>query len=428
MSAIPPLLRLDGIYQQRQKGFFMQRVKLPAGMISAPQAAVVAELADRFARGLVHLTTRGSMELHWLTEADLPAVAASLASVGLVTRGACGGAVRGVVCGGFGAAAAPELEAMVRRLHRHFTGNPRYETLPKKFKIAVEADTTSGRHLIQDIALIPVAGSEGALRYDIWAAGGLGREPGPGFLLAEAVPAERVIPLIEAVLKVYQLHTPAGKRLKHLVRETGREVFRQLVFAHPGTDEDLPVSASLAERLFPEAKERIEVPVVAGELKSADLLFLSGLAERLCGGMLLITADQNVVLHLESAERREEAEKALKEAGLSGGTPQAQVCFRICPGNHECILGLAPTREVAEAMVAQMGPEALTQSWAISGCPNCCAQPQLSDNGVVCSRIAGADGERTPRFDLYRMGEGPFAAPIRQGLTLDELLAAVREL
>ena len=30
--------RLDGIYKQRQTGVYMQRVKLPAGVISAGQA------------------------------------------------------------------------------------------------------------------------------------------------------------------------------------------------------------------------------------------------------------------------------------------------------------------------------------------------------------------------------------------------------
>jgi len=150
-------LRLEGIYPQRQKEFFMQRIKLPAGIITSEQALKVSQIAERFARGLVHLTTRGSIELHWLTEADLALVQAGLASVGLVSRGACGGAVRGVVCGSLSAVGAPALEALARRIHRHFTGNLRFEQLPKKFKIGIEADTVSGRHLIQDVGLVPAA-------------------------------------------------------------------------------------------------------------------------------------------------------------------------------------------------------------------------------------------------------------------------------
>src|SRR6185369_11463926 len=202
-------LRLDGVYPQRQKEFFMQRIKVPAGIVSCDQALKVAGIAERFARGLVHLTTRGSIELHWLTEESLAKVAAELASVGLVSRGACGGAVRGVVCGSLGAAGAPALEALVRKIHRHFTGNPRFEKLPKKFKIAIEADAASGRHLIQDVGLVPAAAEDGRPRFDVWVAGGLGREPVPGFLLAQAVPEDSLLPLIEIVLRRYQEQTPA---------------------------------------------------------------------------------------------------------------------------------------------------------------------------------------------------------------------------
>ena len=64
MSAQLSDYRLDGIYVQRQSGFFMQRVKLPAGVISAGQARAVAAVATRFGQGTIHLTTRGIMEIH----------------------------------------------------------------------------------------------------------------------------------------------------------------------------------------------------------------------------------------------------------------------------------------------------------------------------------------------------------------------------
>ena len=141
-------IRIDGIYKQRQEGFFMQRVKLAAGVISAIQARKVAAISARFGQGTIHLTSRGSMEIHWLKAEDLPLVKRELATVGLTSRGACGGAVRGITCSSQGAAGFPLLEALARRLHRHFTGNPRFEGLPKKFKIGIEADAEGrGEHL-----------------------------------------------------------------------------------------------------------------------------------------------------------------------------------------------------------------------------------------------------------------------------------------
>lgn len=422
-------LRLEGIYPQRQKPFFMQRVKLAGGIISTEQALKVAQVAKRYARGLVHLTTRGSIELHWLAETDLAPVAAQLASVGLVNRGACGGAVRGVVCGSLGAAGAPALEALARRIHRHFTGNPRFETLPKKFKIGIESDTVSGRHLIQDMGLVAAPSEDGRARFDVYAAGGLGREPVPGFLLAQAVAEESLLPLIETVARLYQENTPPPKRLKYFVRQIGPDAFRDLVFASPDVAQELPVAATLSASLVPSATNgRLEVPIFAGELAAERLAALADIAGRFGGGWLMITGDQNVVLHLSAISEMEAARQALSDAGLAPQGARDRVTFRVCPGDHECIMGLAPTREVAQAVVDAMGPAAQGLSWAISGCPNCCAQPQLSQAGVVATRlVAEAEGEaRTPRFDLYGRGTGPFAEPVQQGLTRDELLEAVR--
>jgi sulfite reductase (ferredoxin) len=429
MSIEKQNLRLEGIYPQRQKEFFMQRIKLPAGIISAEQALKVAAIAERSARGLVHLTTRGSIELHWLTQADLVPVAAQLASVGLVSRGACGGAVRGVVCGSLGSAGAPALEALVRKIHRHFTGNPRFEKLPKKFKVGIEADTASGRHLIQDVGLVPAPSEDGRPRFDVWVAGGLGREPSPGFLLAQAVLEDGLLPLIETILRLYEANTPAGKRLKHLVREIGQEEFRQRVLGDPAVLEELPSVPGLSASLVPvpvTGAHRLEAHIFAGELTSHGLASLAAIAKSCCGGMLMVTGDQNVVMHLAGGSDPAEALNALREAGCAADAPRERVTLRVCPGNHECMAGLAPTRDIAGSLLQQMGAAAQQLSWAISGCLNCCAQPQLAQAGVVASRMVDEEGSRTPRFDLYRAGAGPFAEPVQQGLTLDALLEAVR--
>ena len=125
-----------------------------------------------------------------------------LAAAGLTTRGACGGAVRGIVCSTPSLPGFPATQVLARKLHHHFTQNPHFEGLPKKFKIAVEAGYRNSRHLIQDLGLV-LAGTEGGQDiYDVWAAGGLGREPQPAYLLEEGVAEERVIPLIEAVVTV----------------------------------------------------------------------------------------------------------------------------------------------------------------------------------------------------------------------------------
>lgn len=423
--------RLDGIYVQRQEGFFMQRVKLPAGIISSAQSRVVSRVAKEFGRDTIHLTTRGSMEIHWLAESDLPGVKRVLASVGLTARGACGGAVRGISCSSQGAVGFPGIEAMARRLQNHFTGNPRFERLPKKFKIGIEADESSRRHLIQDVGLVLRQDETEPSGYDVWLAGGLGREPQPGFLFRTGVAEERVIPLIESILRVYAANTPAGKRLKHLLRTVGEEALRKMIDADPASEEELPEYRGFPEKLHSSENSSIKFITAhfsAGMLSGSQLDKLADFADSNADGVLVVTSDQNISFRPLTDSDVESARTRLEQAGFSVNE-EKETTFRVCPGMHECKVGLTPTRDVTKSILQAMGEKGKKSTWAISGCPNSCTQPQLADYGVISSRLVkGEDGERTPRFDLYRLEDEGFGTMVEEALDMEGLLAAVRRL
>ncbi len=427
----PKDLRIEGVYPQRQEGYFMQRVKLAAGVLSSAQARSVAAVAERYGRSSIHLTSRGSMEVHWLKEEDLRMVKQEYAKVGLTSRGACGGAVRGITCSSQSAADLPALESLARRLQRHFTGNPRFEGLPKKFKIGIEADYTSGRHLIQDVGLIYAGSDAGVTLYDVWIAGGLGREPRPGFLLAERVPEGRIIPLIEAVIAVYARLAPPPKRLKSLVGAFGEDELRRLIEVEPAFREELPSVSGFPDNLMPVTKggQRLLADIFAGQLTAGQLRKAADFADRYSGGALQVTANQDLAFYLEASADAESAARELTTVVNSLPTAGVPVPFRICPGSHECKMGLAATRDVAGALIAEMSLAARGTVWALSGCPNSCTQPQLAEAGVVVSRLAtGEVGARSPRFDLYRRRSAGFGEKVLEQLTFDELTLQARRL
>jgi sulfite reductase (ferredoxin) len=433
MTLDPQKLRIEGTYEQRQPGFYMQRVKVPGGLLSAEQALKVADIAEKFARGSLHLTSRASIELHWVEGEALPAIARMLAAVGLTSRGACGGAVRGIVCSTPFLEGFPAAQVLARKLHRHFTQNPHFEGLPKKFKICVDAGYRDSRHLIQDAGLVLAGTSEGEDCYDVWVAGGLGREPQPGFLLEGSVPEKRIIPLIEAIVTVYRRHTPPGKRLKHLVREQGEQGLRDLLTEELAGKAPLALPDGFAKQLTtmvtaPETA-RLVAGVFAGELAASQLKKLAEIARRYAEGFLVLTCEQNVAFLLRD-EVRQEAAGALAEAGFTGASREERVTLRVCPGSHECKMGLTLTRDVARSVLDAMGQAGELLSWAISGCSNSCSQPQLADAGIVATKLVKDENdERQPRFDLYRRScaEG-FGIVARQGLSLAELHDAVQEI
>lgn len=424
----PQQLRLDGIYQQRETDRYMQRIKLPAGALSSLQAGLIAELADRFAGGRLHLTSRGSIELHDIAGADLAELNRQLAGAGLTGRGACGGAVRGISCSTSFSEHYPACQALARKLHRHFTGNPWFEGLPKKFKIGIDGDRSRGRQLIQDVGLVYAGVKENETLWDLWCAGGLGREPRAGFLLGERIRQSRIMPLIEGIVRVYRQHTPAGKRLKFLLGEIGEAAFRDLLRAETGPLPEAPAASGMGELLTAAGPEPLVVEVFAGELSGGELARLTELAAAYAGGALQTTADQDLALTPVGPAQAASLAAALSAAGFRLQATD-HPALRVCPGSHECRMGLAPTRELAHKLAERFDFQSQGLSLAISGCPNSCSQPQLADLGIVPVKLEKqADGSRLVRYDLYRRSGDGLGTAIATALDENQLFGALAQL
>lgn len=414
-------LRLDGVYRQNDAGQLMLRVKVPAGVLSALQAEILCSIAESFSNGWLHLTCRGSVELHWLEYPQLPEILRQLATVGLTTRGACGGAVRGISCSTSAGPGFVVAQRVARNLQRHFAGNPHFEGLPKKFKIAVESGYAGARHLIQDLGFVHVGAADGLDYFDAWCAGGLGREPRAAFLLRKTVSEAELLPLTEAVVRVYARHAPAGKRLKHVARTLGEDRLRELIAADFSPPRTSPVS--LAGELTRDTGVRLTLPVFAGEIAAAALRRTAAAATAYGDGTLALTADQDIVLFLPDREKLDNCRRELADIHED----VAPITFRACPGSHECRMGLAPTRDVARQVIAALGPKARRQTFAVSGCPNSCSQPQLADIGIVAAKLCpDGNGTRTPLFDLYRRNGEGLGEVFANGLDLEKLLGQVR--
>ena len=91
-AAIPPewwtYFRWWGVYSQGDgvgaiggKGgegkslpYLMVRIRIPNGLLVSHQLRTIADLAERYARGIADLTVRQNVQLHWVRIEDLPAV------------------------------------------------------------------------------------------------------------------------------------------------------------------------------------------------------------------------------------------------------------------------------------------------------------------------------------------------------------------
>src|SRR5437016_5011554 len=136
-----PIRLSYGLYYQLDHTSHMQRIKIPGGMLTAEQMEAMAEVADRYGRGIGHVTTRQDIQIHWVPIAGIIDLYERLLAAGITTRGACADSVRNVTACPYAGTAPREpfdVSPYCIALHEYFLFNPLNLTLPRKFKIAIE--------------------------------------------------------------------------------------------------------------------------------------------------------------------------------------------------------------------------------------------------------------------------------------------------
>ncbi len=64
----------------------MQRIKIPFGRVTADQLDMLSDVAEEYSDGILHVTTRQDIQLHFVHIEDTPDLSRRLASVGITTR------------------------------------------------------------------------------------------------------------------------------------------------------------------------------------------------------------------------------------------------------------------------------------------------------------------------------------------------------
>lgn len=230
-----PFRLQHGIYGQRQPGVQMVRIKIPFGGLTANQLRRIAEMADTYATGVGHVTTRQDIQLHFALLKDVGTIMRGLAEVGVTTREACANTVRNVtachlagVCKG----EVFDVTPYAKTVALHLLRNPLNQSLPRKFKIAF-----SGCHHdcaltpIHDIGLLASRREDRTIGFRMSVGGGLGSAPRIGQVLREFVPMDELIPTIEAVIKVFDTlgnrKNRHKARMKFVIEKLGFEEFKR---------------------------------------------------------------------------------------------------------------------------------------------------------------------------------------------------------
>lgn len=128
-------LKKGGFMRQKQKGFFSLRLQVVGGNLTAENIKTVAEVAEKYGKGYIHMTSRQGIEIPFINFNDIEEVRAKLAEGG-VKPGVCGPRVR-TITACQGEAICPsgciDTYGLAKELDAHYFGRE----LPHKFKFGV---------------------------------------------------------------------------------------------------------------------------------------------------------------------------------------------------------------------------------------------------------------------------------------------------
>lgn len=425
-----------GVYGQRQPDVQMFRTKIPFGKLTADQLLALAELADRYANGKLHLTTRQNVQLHYVKLEDSVKVWIGLAESGLTGREACGNTVRNIT-GSAKAGVDPgepfDVSPYVQAAFEYFLRNPICQDMGRKIKTAFSSsEQDSAFTYFHDFGFIPrikTVGGEEVRGFKVLIAGGLGAQAIMAPTAFEFLEEDRIIPFMEAALRVFDRHGEREKRmkarLKFLVQKIGVESFLDLVKKEekalknqrfrvdrnlvgegtPPTAQTPPTTKPndpakfdkwLKTNVFEQKQEGffgIQLKVRLGNLSSDDARQLALLVKNWAADDIRITVNQGLLLRFARLEALPHLHNELDKIGLGDPGFDSTADITACPGTDTCALGVTSSTGLAkqlENVVREEYSQLLEERFLkinISGCMNSCGQHMAASIGFHGSSL-----------------------------------------
>jgi len=414
---------------------------------------VMAELAEEYSDGIAHITTRQDFQLHFVHIEDTPALMRRLAAVGITSREACGNSVRNVTgcpIAGVCKTEAFDVTPYAHALTYFLLGHPDCQDFGRKFKISFSgcAEEACALAHIHDIGAVGKM-QDGKRGFAFYVGGGLGTVPQQAKLLSDFVPEEELLPLSQAICRVFarlgEKKNRNTARLKFVIQKIGLDAFRAAVeeerkiLAHDDRwtayIKDVPTfvetAAKPAQLLQIQGAHDIEferwrqtnvysqkqngyatvtVTLPLGDLTSDQLRTLAHIARTRIKETIRTTVEQNLVLRWVSEADLPALYAELKAAGLAQPGASTIVDVVSCPGTDTCKLGISSSRGLASELRSRLLAKGYELDEAIrglhikvSGCFNSCGQHHVSDLGFYgVSRNKG--GYTVPHFQVVLGG------------------------
>ncbi|MGE5206817.1 MAG: nitrite/sulfite reductase [Chlamydiota bacterium] len=390
--------------------YFMVRIRVPTGLLLSHQLRTVAELTQRYARGVADITVRQNIQLHWVTIEVLPEILEGLWRCGLNTMGTCGDVTRNVTgcpLAGVDAEEICDASPLALEATRLLAGNAEFYNLPRKFKISITGCRVWCSYPeINDIGLTAIRrafGGRSEVGFSLRVGGGLSTEPHLAARLNAFVRWNQVLPVVKRIAEIFRDSQELREhreraRLKFLFLRQGwtpdyflEQLQQRIGFRlDPAVPEEPPDDVYRDHVGIHAQKQNdycyVGAAVLRGRISAEQMRAAADLADRFAGGELRTTGMQNLVVVNVPQSNTEALARELDAIGLRvGGSPFWRGAIA-CSGTEFCKLAITETKSYARWLVEEMG-DRLPQfdqelKLHVTGCPNSCGQHWIADIGL----------------------------------------------
>ena len=437
-----------GVYGQRQPGVQMIRIKLPYGKVSSKQLLRIADVSDEYSRGRLHITTRQDIQIHYVDLERTPELWAELEKDQVTLREACGNTVRNVTASetaGIDVDEPFDVSPYAQALFEYFLRNPIGQEMGRKFKVSFSAsDADTGLSYMHDLGFIAKI-ENGVRGFKVMLAGGLGSQPRHADELYSFLPTDKIIPMMEGVVRVFDRYgerkSRAKARMKFLLKDIGLDGFKQLleeeqtaipIQSYPIDFESYPkvqvadVETPKVEiedtkafeqwkstNLVPQKQEgyvAIGIKVLLGDFYTDKARELARLVQNYAAGELRLSLRQNILIPFVKEELVPFFYVELQKLGFAEAGYNKALDITACPGTDTCNLGIASSTGIAdelERVIKAEYPQYINNADVvikISGCMNACGQHNMAHIGFQGMSIRTKDKLVAPALQVLLGG------------------------
>ena len=409
---------------------YMCRLRIPNGILAHWQLAGLAGLAERYAGGYAHVTTRANLQMREVEPKNAVAMVEAIQDLGLCSRGSGADNIRNVTgtpTAGIDPQELIDTRPHTREWHFHILNDRSLYGIPRKFNvgfdgggvIAVLEDTN-------DIGFQAVEVKDGfGLAPGIWFRLMLGGITGHQTFAGDTgviVKPEDATMVADAVVRVFidngDRTNRAKARLKYVLDAWGFEKFlaamedklgRKLARAPAEAIAPRPAFDRLAHVGVHPQKQRgfswIGVVLPVGKLTAEQMRGLSKIAAEFGDGDIRLTVWQNLLISGVPAGRVAAAQAAIAAIGLSTKATSIRAGLVACTGSAGCRLAMSDTKRHAEEIAKWCESRVQIDrpiNIHLTGCPNSCAQHYIGDIGLLGVKVQiSEEGDQVEGYHIH---------------------------